>query len=65
MKIINLNTKHIFNLPKKAADELLSDPSGEFAAVSKKNKCTKNKKTEMIKKEDNLNNLILSEILDE
>ena len=50
MKIINLNTKHIFNLPKKAADELLSDPSG---------------KTEMIKKEDNLNNLILSEILDE
>lgn len=43
MKIINMKTKIIFDLPKEDAEQLLSSSPNIFAKVSKNNKIIKPK----------------------
>ena len=58
MKIINLITKNIFDLPKKDAENLLSSSPDIFAKVTKNKKVIKNKC-------DNTESSVLKQILEE
>ncbi|MCD8378171.1 MAG: hypothetical protein LUB59_05210 [Candidatus Gastranaerophilales bacterium] len=59
MKIINLKTNNIFNLPSKSAEILLKEFPDEFARLTKNNKVVK-KNTDKTTQ-----NSILTKILDE
>ena len=59
MKIINLNTQNIFELPEKDAMELLESSPNLFAKVTKNKRIIKNKKV------TNSQNTVLNTILDE
>ncbi|GEM_PF-6299880 len=59
MKIINLITKNIFDLPKSEAEELLQKSSDVFAKI------TKNKKILKLKHSNLNDDSVLKHILDE
>ena len=56
MKVINLKTGNIFELPDDEAKNLINDGSAEFAEYSKDG--------EYLKKEHEVSNTVLSMILD-
>ena len=58
MKIINLNTNNVFDLPKSEAEELLKTSPDIFAKITKNKKIIKPKKVNCDK------NDVLNQILD-
>ena len=59
MKIINLKTNNMFDLPQNEAEKLLDESPDDFAKISKNKKIIRNKSNKTVPES------VLSQILDE